>query len=256
PQRQRLRQFQPPQVGRRQRPRREIALRPEPHDLEHRIGLPQGGGHPGGGVAAEERGHRDVLADGHGAEGLRDLKRAREPQPGDRRRLPPAQRVPVERHGAVRGGLQAGDQVHEGGLAGAVGPDEPDGLARLDRQVDVIDRDEPPEELRQPAALEQRHQIRLSRRSARMASIRPPRARTISASPRGAKMTSRHTSAPKKTLWRKTEMLVRSTSRLLSTTAPASGPSAVPGPPKRVMTIDWIVKSTLNTVGGSTNVNQ
>ena len=69
-------------------------------------------------------------------------------------------------------------------------------------------------------------------------------------------MTSRHTSAPKKTLWKKTEMLVRTTSRLLRMTAPASGPSAVPGPPNRVMTIAWIVKSTLNTAGGSMNVNQ
>src|SRR6266545_2225120 len=51
----------------------------------------------------------------------------------------------------------AGDQVEDGGLAGAVGADDGANLARLDRHVDVVDGDQCPESARQPLAFKQRH---------------------------------------------------------------------------------------------------
>ena len=46
----------------------------------------------------------------------------------------------------------AGDQVEDGGFARAVGADDGANLARLDRQVDAVDRDQRAETARQPPA--------------------------------------------------------------------------------------------------------
>ena len=57
---------------------------------------------------------------------------------------------------AVRDGRDAADHPHRRGLARAVRPEEPERLARLDAEVDAVDRDEVTEALRQATSLDER----------------------------------------------------------------------------------------------------
>src|SRR5262249_20556403 len=67
---------------------------------------------------------------------------------------------------------QPADQVDQGGLAGAVGPDEGQHLARADREVHVIDRVGLPERLAELRGLEDVHaQAGRGERSARRRSV-------------------------------------------------------------------------------------
>jgi hypothetical protein len=62
----------------------------------------------------------------------------------------------VEPDPAVRRPVNAGDQVEDGRLPGAIGPDEPDDLALLDAEGKIVDGPESAEVLRQAFGLEKR----------------------------------------------------------------------------------------------------
>jgi len=51
----------------------------------------------------------------------------------------PGERFAAQEHAAAEGGLEGGDGPQEGRLAGAVGTDQPQKLAGLHAQVDVVD---------------------------------------------------------------------------------------------------------------------
>ena len=58
-------------------------------------------------------------------------------EPADRVGLEAVDAGPLEEHVALGGRVVAGDAVEEGGLAGAVGADQPDDLAEADVEADV-----------------------------------------------------------------------------------------------------------------------
>src|SRR5581483_9605299 len=98
---------------------------------------------------------KDVLERGHLLEQADVLERAPDPALGDVvRRL--AGDVRAVEDDATRGRLvDAGDHVEEGRLAGAVRTDQRDDRAARDREVDVVDRDEPAELLAERVGLQE-----------------------------------------------------------------------------------------------------
>ena len=111
---------------------------------------------PGGGrglppdaLAAHGR-DGEVVPDAQLAEDLHRLERASDPSPRDLVGLEPVDPRPVEIHGARIRPEQIGDQVEDGGLARAVGPDEAHDGRGGDLERALADGAEPPEELAQP----------------------------------------------------------------------------------------------------------
>jgi hypothetical protein len=78
---------------------------------------------------------------------LRDLERARDAEPGDLARRPPGNVAVLEPDGALGRPQMTGDHVDEGGLAGAVGADDADGLLRRNVDRDVARRHDRAERL-------------------------------------------------------------------------------------------------------------
>ena len=83
-------------------------------------------------------------------------------RPSSKRMRPADQLVPaasteVEGDATGRGAIEPGDQVEDGGLAGAVGPDQPDDLPLLDPEVQVLDGAQAAEVLGEACRLEERH---------------------------------------------------------------------------------------------------
>src|SRR5712692_8071942 len=82
---------------------------------------------------------QDVVEHRHRAEEREVLKSPRHALPDDLVRRHLEHLRTADRDGASRGFIDAGDDVEKGGLAGAVGPDERDDLAFLDRERDPIE---------------------------------------------------------------------------------------------------------------------
>ena len=68
----------------------------------------------------------------------------------------PSMRLPREAHLAGIGAIDAGDDIEAGGLAGAVGPDQPDDGALGDGQADILHGAQAAEALGHLVELEQR----------------------------------------------------------------------------------------------------
>jgi hypothetical protein len=91
-----------------------------------------------------------VLEHRHPAEGSRHLVRACDPAPAARACLL-ARDVRAFEANCPRGRWKGpGEHVQKRRLAGAVGPDDADRLARMDREVDVVEDDERAEALSEP----------------------------------------------------------------------------------------------------------
>src|SRR3954471_10145334 len=88
-------------------------------------------------------GDEQVLLDRQVVEQLDRLERAHEPAPRSHVRAQAGDVVSVERDAAARGRVIAGERVDRRRLAGAVGADQADDLARGHLQVDVVDRGDP-----------------------------------------------------------------------------------------------------------------
>ena len=99
----------------------------------------------------------DVLADRQGAEDLEALEGAGDPEAGPLVRLDPGHVGPVEEDAPGVDGLQPGDGVEAGRLAGAVGPDEAGDHARIDGEVDAAQSVHAAESHLSFRYLEQRH---------------------------------------------------------------------------------------------------
>src|SRR6478735_9743240 len=146
-----------------ERGRRGTGAVGEPDLVEQVHGAVAEGGHPldrappllaHPGRAGE--GELEVLAQRHLLEEARDLEGAGDAERGDLLRGLAGDVLAVEEDGAGRRGEEAGEQVEQGRLAGAVGPDERVDRALRDRQVDAGDRREPSELLGQGSGLAQR----------------------------------------------------------------------------------------------------
>src|SRR5439155_26914711 len=139
-------------VGPSQVPPEPLRLRREPGELEE---TPGARARLADAVRALERAADDVLEHRHPTEGAHELPGARDAEPADALRAgvgdvgageddPSRVRVEVAR-----------EAVEERGLAGAVRPDQPDDLARADREGDVLVGNEAAEALRDRAELEE-----------------------------------------------------------------------------------------------------
>ena len=85
-------------------------------------------------------GHRDRVEHRHRRHQLRRLEAARHAQAGDAVGCQAGHVAPAERHPAAVGPVEPGDQVGEGGLAGAVGADDAQHLAPGEVDVDTGQR--------------------------------------------------------------------------------------------------------------------
>jgi len=82
----------------------------------------------------------DVLEHRHPREEHHVLERARDSEPDDPVRAHTEQIATVEVDPALVGRIQARDDVEERRLAGAVRPDQPGDLLLLERERDVVER--------------------------------------------------------------------------------------------------------------------
>src|SRR5216683_562833 len=114
--------------------------------------------------------------------GARQLEGAGEPAIDDAVRLEAADRLAVEDDAAGVGGDEAGEQVEERGLAGAVGAEDAGDLAGLEREGDVLHGGEAAEALGEALDLEERAHATAS--SARF--LRRPESRSRSQTQAGA----------------------------------------------------------------------
>src|SRR5690606_37486133 len=107
---------------------------------------------------AAARLHREahVLHHGELREEVGELEGATEPQARAARRAQAGDVAPAEAHDAGAGAQLAGDQVEEGGLAGAVGTDDRGERARMEGTADLVDRDVTAEADRQADGFERR----------------------------------------------------------------------------------------------------
>src|SRR5262245_52370346 len=123
------------------------------------------------------------------AEGLHELERPREAQPADHVRGLTDDVLAGEDHPAAVGAVVAGDHVEERGLAGAVRPDDPEQIARRDREAHVRHGGETAEALRH--ALE-----RQERRLAHACALRALSRDATPTSPSGTNRTTRIRTVP------------------------------------------------------------
>src|SRR5205823_2058793 len=162
--------LQPPPIGVRERPRRPGGPREQPIPEEpEQLGRPRLGAPPlrAGSRRAQEnrrdsgprpavRADQHVLGHGHLIEEALVLERASDaeagdPMGGEADELPAAV---VERDPAGRRRVDAGDQVEDGRLSGAVGPDEADDLALLHLEAEIVYGPEAAEVFRQAVGFE------------------------------------------------------------------------------------------------------
>ena len=101
------------------------------------------------------RGH-DVLLDRHVQEQTERLERAGDTAARDPVRVEPDDRLPLEDDLAAVRRVDAGDQVEERRLAGAVRPDDADDLTFVHDEVEAVDAGQAAERLGQARHLEQR----------------------------------------------------------------------------------------------------
>src|SRR3974390_2621808 len=104
----------------------------------------------------------DVFQHAHAAEDLQILKGAREPLAREIVRGEPGDRLPAEPDLAVVGTIDAGNEIEQGGFAGAVRTDDREHLAGIDRQGDGVDGAQSAEGARQTLDLPHFHFFRLA----------------------------------------------------------------------------------------------
>src|SRR5439155_1907930 len=118
-------------------------------------------------VGAIEGADHRVVERAEVRERLHDLERAGQATPADGVRLGADDGDALEVDGALGGRVEAGEQVKHRGLASAVGPDEADDLAGVDRQVEAAHRGEPAESLGERVDLQEIHRFPRSLRGRR-----------------------------------------------------------------------------------------
>src|SRR5262245_22335747 len=207
------------------------------------VELARGEPRAGAGMHRVEQRNPQVVGDGERDERPRQLKAARHAEAGALVRRQAVHGLAVEPHRPDLVVQDAGNAVDQGALAGAVGSDQTDTLARRDREVDAVERDEAAEALAQGADLEQRGH-------------RGPRARRRSCTsptmPFGAMITNATRSTPTISRLTADEMVtVAICCRLPSSTAPISGPIQLVVPPIIGMAIELTAYCKLKADDGS-----
>src|SRR5690606_38936152 len=132
--------------------------------------------------------------------------------------------APVENDASARRLHASRQQVVEGGLAGAVRPDQRNRLVRLHVEVDAVDRVHAAEVLRQSAHREQR----LAHRGPEK------RSRIVPKIPRRKKITSTASTIPRKSIQCCVYVVIHVSSST-KIAAPKKGPRKCPAPPRIVI---------------------
>src|SRR5262249_17767115 len=178
----------------------------------------------------------EILRNGKLGKNAFDLQRALDAQPADFMRGKTSDVAAAEQDLARIGTEQAGDQVEQRCLAGAVGSDDRMQLAARQRQAQVVDRGKASEAPSQTAGFEHgcRHgstcNVRDTGFDARSCSICSRAARHNPTRPFGARMTTRIAIRPTSREW--CSQCVETTSRItMNNVVPIMGPNNVPAPP-------------------------
>src|SRR5205807_8934575 len=158
-----------------------------------------------------------ILGQRQAGERPRQLEAARQPAARALMRRQPVQALVGKAHAAGLVAQRAADAIDQGRLARTVGPDQAEPLARLDFQLDVLQRGEAAEALAEALDVKQR--------AHRFLWNRP----TI---PCGAAMTKATISTPATSTFTAEEIVTRMYScRPPTSTAPITGPSQLEVPP-------------------------
>src|ERR1700744_5634411 len=175
--------------------------------------------------------HHEILGDRHAAERPRDLKTARNAAAGAQMRRQ-ARDVLVAKHNGVGFGTErAGNAVDQRGLAGPVGTDQAEALARPNIDADVVERGEAAEPLGQPGDPQQRRFCVRSRHPLPSARL-PVARRTRPRMPSGAATTNNTSITPSTSTFTSDEMVTASSCCVTpSTIAPTTGPIQCAVPP-------------------------
>src|SRR5712691_9581971 len=187
----------------------------------------------------------EIVEHRHAAEGFGYLEAARKAEARAPVRGMPADVLTLEPNAAFLVRQRPGDAVDERALARAVRADETDALARTHQEVDLFERCEAPEALRDAANLEQRlgHQCPFRRRHAS----------THPMMPFGASVTKSTSSAPTMRRFQADETVTcTSCCTVPRRTAPISGPIQLIMPPISGMAMLLTAYDRLNAELGST----
>src|SRR5512139_949738 len=114
-------------------------------------------GAPAGTVSSKEGADDDIFPDRHAGERFDDLERSGNAKVADPRRPEPCNPFSPESNLALREGIHACDQIHQGRLSRAVRSDQAEDLIALNVKIDLIDCPECPKRLRNRLALDESH---------------------------------------------------------------------------------------------------
>src|SRR5439155_14556684 len=217
-----------------------MPLLTEPHQVEDLVGLFKSRAGLQSSVGpTEQRAHGGVFADGHRGERSHDLEGAPDTQAGDPVRRHAADRLLLPADVAGVGTSESADAVEEGRLASAVGPDDAQHLAGLDRKGHAGQGLDAAEALADLADRQQAHALvsrNVWRRYRSDSRLWPPKK---SITPRGMKITQPASSTPSP-IWEYTALEPPPASVWMMSSremAPATGPSTVPAPPTTAIRI-------------------
>src|SRR5579883_1278144 len=239
--RDRLGEFEPPEIGEGQGRRAAVEHLAEPDTLGDEAGaaFDRGIGHEPEKAVGQER-ELDVLEHRLPAQRARMLEDDADALARDAVRRPARDIDAVDPHGAGIRPLDPHDQFHHGRFAGTVGADEAKDLAALDLEADILDRDEAAEALLQPADGEKR---RVARRAHDVSFVRSSMPRN----PFGKSSTT--TSAIAETMKVASSPIGRRISPMpMRKTAPSTAPRMVRRPPSTTAMMTCTATPTSTTV--------
>src|SRR5690606_20259171 len=169
---------------------------------------------------AEVAPRHDVLEGAHVEEDLQVLERAPDAGRGERVRRQAGQFASVERDAAGARHVDAGEQVEQRGLAGAVRADDRVNRARVDRKRQSLHRVDAAEFPGEPVDAQSAHR-----------GLRPSQSPMVGTAPRGKKIIVAIMIAPSTTI-SYSLTTVRACGRTVSTAAPTTAPKVDAMPPK------------------------
>src|SRR5262249_28740085 len=167
------------------------------------------------------RGHAHVVEHGDLRKDVRDLECLREAQAIDALGGQPRDVLAAEAHHAAARGEQAGHDIEQRGLAGAVGADDREDLPGLDGEADARQRGERAEAFRDVVDLEDHAAARRARREKSWRRPNSPRGMNSTMTMRTPPITMKYQSTTDETLSR----------RIVKNAPPMIGPTSVPSPP-------------------------
>ena len=139
-----LGELQPLAIGQRELRGGRVGIAGKPGEFQAFHGAGAGGRNRARASGKQSAGG-DIVEDAHARKRLHHLEGAADTKPGDAKRGQAIDALACKRDLARVGRLHPGDDIDQGGLAGAVRPDQSDDLAGHEREAHAVERDEPAE---------------------------------------------------------------------------------------------------------------